>query len=146
MCSLVPRLCLSHTRNYLMTFALAKVIAAMSVEPGDNASLCAHFHIGFKLFYDTYTCCAYIVCLPPSQSCLFNVYAIPLGFLGHFSLPSARMRSEGWVCLSVSVTLNLTCRMFVRLTNDTTYLAGNEGQKFQAVLSENAPLERFQHC
>ena len=35
--------------------------------------------------------------------------------------------------------------MFVRLTNDTTYLTGNEGQKFRAVLSENAPkLERFQ--
>ena len=36
------------------------------------------------------------------------------------------------VCLCVcSVTLNLTCRMFVRLTNDTTYLTGNEGQKFE---------------
>ena len=31
--------------------------------------------------------------------------------------------------------------MFVCLTNDTTYLTGNEGQKFQAVLSENAPLQ-----
>ena len=30
--------------------------------------------------------------------------------------------------------------MFVCLTNDTTYLTGNEGQKFRAVLSENAPL------
>ena len=46
-------------------------------------------------------------------------------------------------CLSecVSVTLNLTCRMFVRLTNDTTYLTGNEGQKFRTVFSENAPLQ-----
>ena len=43
-------------------------------------------------------------------------------------IPSARMRSEGyWVCLSV--TLNLTSRVFVRLTKDTTYLTGNEGQK-----------------
>ena len=40
----------------------------------------------------------------------------------------------------VFVTLNLTCRMFVRLTNDTTYLTGNEGQKFRTVFSENAPL------
>ena len=31
--------------------------------------------------------------------------------------------------------------MFVRLTNDTTYLTGNEGQKFRAVFSENAPLQ-----
>ena len=56
------------------------------------------------------------------------------------------MRSEGYssrACLSVcvSVTLNLTCRMFVRLTNDTTYLTGNEGQKFRTVFSENAPLQ-----
>ena len=36
--------------------------------------------------------------------------------------------------------------MFVPLTNDTTYLTGNEGQKFRAVLSENAKLERLQHC
>ena len=38
--------------------------------------------------------------------------------------------------------------MFVCLTNDTTYLTGNEGQKFRAVLSENAPLQKlewFQH-
>ena len=33
-----------------------------------------------------------------------------------------------WVCLSV--TLNLTSRVFVRLTKDTTYLTGNEGQNF----------------
>ena len=31
--------------------------------------------------------------------------------------------------------------MFVCLPNDTTYLTGNEGQKFRAVLSENAPLQ-----
>ena len=40
-----------------------------------------------------------------------------------------------------SVTLNLTSRMFVRLTKDTTYLTGNEGQKFRTVFSENAPLQ-----
>ena len=45
----------------------------------------------------------------------------------------------GSVCLSV--TLHLTSRMFVRLTNDTTYLTGNEGQKFRTVFSENAPLQ-----
>ena len=47
--------------------------------------------------------------------------------------------------MCVSVTLNLTCRMFVRLTNDTTYLTGNEGQKFRAVFSV-AKLERFHRC
>ena len=56
------------------------------------------------------------------------------------------MCSEGygsWVCVSVcvSVTLNLTSRMSVRLTNDTTYLTGNEGQKFRTVFSETAPLQ-----
>ena len=33
--------------------------------------------------------------------------------------------------------------MFVCLTNDTTYLTGNEGQNFRAVLSENAPLQGY---
>ena len=42
------------------------------------------------------------------------------------------------VCL-----LRLTFPMFVCLTNDTTYLTGNEGQKFRAVLSENAPLQSW---
>ena len=54
------------------------------------------------------------------------------------------MRSEGTVvglCVCLSVTLNLTFRMFVRLTNDTTYLTGNEGRKFRTVFSENAPLQ-----
>ncbi|CAI8045343.1 hypothetical protein GBAR_LOCUS25083, partial [Geodia barretti] len=48
-----------------------------------------------------------------------------------------------WVCLCVclSVTLNLTSRVFVRLTKDTTYLTGNEGQKFRTVFSESAPLQ-----
>ena len=45
------------------------------------------------------------------------------------------MRSEGTVCF------NLTSRMFFRLTNDTTYLTENEGQKICAVFSENAPLQ-----
>ena len=50
------------------------------------------------------------------------------------------MRSEGTVGSVLSVTLHLTSRMFVRLTNDTTYLTGNEGQKFRTIFSENAPL------
>ena len=66
--------------------------------------------------------------------------------LNHGSLrnPSAnprRMRSEGygsWVCLSVCVYV-LTS--FIRPTNDTTYLTGNEGQTVCAVFSENAPLQ-----
>ena len=48
-------------------------------------------------------------------------------------------RACGFVCLSV--TLNLTSRVFVRLTKDTTYLTGNEGQKFRTVFSETAPLQ-----
>ena len=46
---------------------------------------------------------------------------------------------QSMVCLSV--TQHLTSPMFVRLTNDTTYLTGNEGQKICAVFSENAPLQ-----
>ena len=64
---------------------------------------------------------------------------------GIVALPSARMRSEGTVvgsvCVCLSVTLHLTSRMFVRLTKDTAYLTGNEGQKFRTVFSENAPLQ-----
>ena len=59
-------------------------------------------------------------------------------------LPSARMLSEGTVvglCVCLSVTQHLTSRMFVPLTNDTTYLTGNEGQEICAVLSENALLQ-----
>ena len=51
------------------------------------------------------------------------------------------MCSEGYglsVCLSV--TQHLTFQMFFHLTNETTYLTGNEGQKFCTVFSENAPL------
>ena len=33
--------------------------------------------------------------------------------------------------------------MFVCLTNDTTYLTGNEGQKFRAFFSENALLQGY---
>ena len=62
------------------------------------------------------------------------------------------MRSEGTVvglcvcvcvCVCLSVTLHLTTRMFVRLTNDTTYLTGNEGRNFRTVFSENAPLQSY---
>ena len=50
---------------------------------------------------------------------------------------------DGSVCLSVcvSVTLNLTSQVFVRLTKDTIYLTGNEGQNICAVFSETAPLQ-----
>ena len=63
------------------------------------------------------------------------------------SLPSARMRSEGTVvgsvclCVCVSVTQHLTFPMFVCLTNNMTYLTGNEGQNFRVVLSENTVLQ-----
>ena len=59
--------------------------------------------------------------------------------INHRRACAARVTVVGSVCLSV--TLHLTSRVFVRLTKDTTYLTGNEGQKFCAVFSENAPLQ-----
>ena len=68
------------------------------------------------------------------------------------------MRSEGSVVESIiimsvclSVTQHLTSPMFVRFTNNTTYLMGNEDQNLRAVLSENALLQNFSassihHC
>ena len=61
-------------------------------------------------------------------------------------IASARMRQKVTVVGSVSLCvcyLNLTFPMFVCLTNDTTYLTGNEGQKVRAVLSENAQLQSY---
>ena len=62
----------------------------------------------------------------------------------HFTEGLSTSVLSSWVCLSVcvSVTLNLTSRVFVRLTKDTTYLMGNEGQ-FRTVFSENAPLQSW---
>ena len=58
---------------------------------------------------------------------------------------AARVTVVGCVCVCVSVclsvTLHLTSQVFVRLTKDTTYLTGNEGQKICAVFSENASLQ-----
>ena len=48
---------------------------------------------------------------------------------------AARVTVLGSVC--VSVTQHLTSRIFIRATNDTTYLTGNEGQKICVVFSEN---------
>ena len=54
------------------------------------------------------------------------------------------MHSEGYsswvVCLSV--TQHLTSRMFFRFTNDTTYLTGNEGQKFCGDFPETSACEK----
>ena len=52
---------------------------------------------------------------------------------------AVRVTVVGSVC--VSVTQHLTSPMFFRLTKNTTYLTGNEGQIFRAVSSENAPLQ-----
>ena len=54
---------------------------------------------------------------------------------------AARVVGSVCVCVCVSVTFHLTSRLFVRLTNDTTYLTGNEGQNFRTVFSETAPLQ-----
>ena len=63
----------------------------------------------------------------------------------HFSANPRRACAGGLrelgLSVCVSVTYHLTFPMFVCLTNYTTYLTGNEGQKFRAVLSENAPLQ-----
>ena len=49
------------------------------------------------------------------------------------------------VCVCLSVTLHLTSRVFVRLTKDTTYVTGNEGQDFRFLWKCSvAKLERFQ--
>ena len=48
---------------------------------------------------------------------------------------AVRVTVVGFVCLL------LTSRVFVRLTKDTIYLTGNEGQKICGVFSENAPLQ-----
>ena len=45
------------------------------------------------------------------------------------------------VCLSV--TQHLTSPMFFRLTNDTTYLTGNEAQKFCGDFPETTAFERY---
>ena len=45
------------------------------------------------------------------------------------------------VCVCLSVTQHLASRMFIRPTNDMTYLTGDEGQKLCGVFSENAPLQ-----
>ena len=88
--------------------------------------------------------------IPPELSALeLRLICLRVPFMKMVALPSG---AEGlhfsafhWVCVCLSVclsvTLHLTSRMFVRLTNDTTYLTGNEGQKFRTVFSENAPLQ-----
>ena len=51
------------------------------------------------------------------------------------------------VCLSVylyvSLTQHLTFQVIIHSKADTTYLTGNEGQKFQTVFSENAAFESY---
>ena len=46
------------------------------------------------------------------------------------------------MCVCVSVNRHLTSGASVRLENDTTYSADNEGQKNCGVFSETAPLQR----
>ena len=48
---------------------------------------------------------------------------------------------RGYCSVCLSVTLHLTSPVLFRLTNDTTYLTGNEGQNLCGVFSENAPLQ-----
>ena len=50
---------------------------------------------------------------------------------------AGRVTVVGCVCVCVCVHPT----SFIRPTNDTTYLTGNEGQNICAVFSENAPLQ-----
>ena len=73
----------------------------------------------------------------PSLSCflsfpIFRFFKLTLG--AH----AQRGLLQLGLCVCLSVTLNFTSRVFVRLTKDTTYLTGDEGQNDRAVFSENA--------
>ena len=69
---------------------------------------------------------------------LYNFYVAPV----FITLGAHAQRGYGsWVYVCVSVCYSTSSRMFVRLTKDTTYLTGNEGQKFRTVFSETAPLQ-----
>ena len=48
------------------------------------------------------------------------------------------------LCVCLSVTQHFASRMFIRPTNDTTYLTGSEGQNVCVFFSENAPLQQGQ--
>ena len=64
--------------------------------------------------------------------------------LFHYPRRACAARVRLSVCVRARARArHLTSPMFVCLTNDTTYLTGNEGQKFRAVLSENAPLQGY---
>ena len=62
----------------------------------------------------------------PPGTCLGREH--PVNIINPRRACAARVTVVGSVCLSV--TLHLTSRMFFRLTKDTTYLTGNEGQNF----------------
>ena len=65
-----------------------------------------------------------------------NIRATGWNLIGIITLGEHVQRGDGSmvVCVSsLSVTLHLTSRVFVRLTKDMTYLTGNEGQNNLAV-------------
>ena len=67
-----------------------------------------------------------------------------MGLLFHSFITLGAHAQRGycsWVCLCLSVTLNLTSRVSVRPRNDTIYPTGDEGQKICGVFSENDPLQ-----
>ena len=72
------------------------------------------------------------------------VPALPYNIINPRRACAARVTVVGLLvclCVCLSVTLHLTSGVFVRLTNDTTYATGDEGEKVCAVFSENAPLQ-----
>ena len=60
---------------------------------------------------------------------------------GTFSLLTLGAHAQREVMVVRSVTPHLTYRMFIRPTNERTYLTGNEGQTICGVFSECAPLQ-----
>ena len=76
-----------------------------------------------------------LVPLSPTSYCNLGV-GLPILVAIPELLPSARMRSKGTVVESVCVSViqHPTSRMFVRLSNNMTFLTGNKGQKIRSFL------------
>ena len=71
---------------------------------------------------------------------MFICSSVAFVFINPRRACAARVTVVGSVCLSVNQ--HLTSGASVRLENDITYSAGNEGEKICGVFSETAPLQR----
>ena len=82
-----------------------------------------------------HTCCDYLLALVKQPIRQLMVLSLHCSF-NPWHACGARVTLV--VCLS---RLKLLSRMFIRLANDTTHLAGSEDPLFCAIFSENAPLQ-----